>query len=43
MAKAKEKTWLILTGGGTAVRGRYRGTRAQALKYCKDHYLPGVV
>lgn len=32
--------WLILTGGGRAVRGRYEGTRAQVEKYCSDHYMP---
>ena len=32
--------WIILTGGGAAIRGRYEGTRAQVEKYCKDHYLP---
>ncbi len=32
--------WLILTGGGVAVRGRYEGTKAQAVQYCKDHYMP---
>jgi len=32
--------WLILTGTGKAVRGRHKGTRAQAEKYCRDHYLP---
>ncbi len=32
--------WLILTGDGGAVRGRYEGTKAQATQYCKDHYMP---
>ena len=32
--------WLILTGGGEAIRGRYKGTRAQAVAYCKAHYMP---
>ncbi len=32
--------WIILIGGGVAVRGRYEGTKAQVTKYCKDHYLP---
>ena len=32
--------WVILTGSGMAVRGRYEGTKAQVVRYCKDHYLP---
>ena len=32
--------WRILTGTGTTLRGRYEGTRAQAEKYCRDHYMP---
>ena len=32
--------WLILTGGGIAIRGRYEGTRAQVAAYCKAHYMP---
>lgn len=32
--------WLILTGSGVALRGRYEGTKAQVTKYCKDHYMP---
>jgi len=32
--------WLILTGSGVAVRGRFEGTKAQVTKYCKDHYMP---
>ncbi|MDD4985920.1 MAG: hypothetical protein PHQ43_09035 [Dehalococcoidales bacterium] len=32
--------WLILTGGGGAVRGRYEGTREQAVEYCKAHFMP---
>lgn len=39
MAKG-DKNWLILTGGGVALRRRYRGTKAQVVKYCKDHYMP---
>jgi hypothetical protein len=34
---AKQK-WLILTGSGAALRGRYEGTKAQVVKYCKEHY-----
>ena len=37
---AKGKTWLILTGSGNYLRGRYRGTKTQATKYCREHYLP---
>ena len=32
--------WIILTGSGSVIRGRYEGTKAQVAKYCKDHYLP---
>ena len=32
--------WLILTGTGRALIGRYDGTKAQVEKYCRDHYLP---
>lgn len=32
--------WLILTGMGAAIRGRYEGTKAQVTQYCKEHYLP---
>ena len=35
------KKWLILTGTGAALMGRYEGTREQVEQYCKDHYLPG--
>jgi len=33
--------WLILTGKGQALRGRFEGTKAEVAKYCKDHYMPG--
>lgn len=33
--------WIILTGSGRAIRGRYEGTRTQVEKYCRDHYTPG--
>ena len=32
--------WLILTGSGKAIRGRYEGTKIQVEKYCREHYLP---
>jgi len=32
--------WLILTGEGKALRGRFEGTKAQVEKYCREHYLP---
>ena len=32
--------WLILTGSGNALRGRYEGTKAQVEKYCRDRYIP---
>ena len=32
--------WLILTGDSKTIRGRYDGTKAQAEKYCRDHYMP---
>ena len=32
--------WIILTGGGGAIRGRYEGTKKQVEKYCRDHYMP---
>lgn len=37
---SKETVWLILTGDGAALRGRYQGTRKQAVDYCKRHYMP---
>ena len=36
---ARKEKWLILTGKGNALRGRFEGTRAEADRYCKDHYL----
>ena len=32
--------WLILTGSGVALRGRYEGTKKQVQEYCKIHFLP---
>ncbi len=32
--------WLIMTGGGAALRGRYDGTLKQVQEYCERHYTP---
>ncbi len=36
----KKEKWQIRTGSGRALRGRIEGTKAQARKYAKDHYMP---
>ena len=36
----KERTYLILTGTGDYLRGRFTGTRAQAKAYCKRKFMP---
>jgi len=36
---AKEM-WLITTGTGKTVRGRYWGTKDDAKVYCDRHYAP---
>lgn len=40
MTEQNTYKWLVLTGGGGALRERYEGTRKQVKDYCKAHYMP---